>query len=283
MYFFFYVLPLFYIKGEIRSPFTTARGYKSLLVETELCFFKFSISFDSTVHNEYQNFISLFNTNSISEFLPRYRFLSGFLYSALICENLKIIPAANVLPVAIDIYRKLNSICDPLQKLNISNDLYILEVLKCVEKVFGKATKLQFDEQVTKFLSNDKYSIGLVHGDFHSRNLMQDLSGLTKIIDLDCCRLLGVREFDALYFALEQKWSCDGSFWIDTLSDCLNHSESDTEKCLSKFGVTFSKELALTFFLDRIGQEISLFNIEYSYNKMIPLINFLNKSNTYQK
>jgi serine/threonine protein kinase len=47
---------------------------------------------------------------------------------------------------------------------------------------------------VEAYLASKRYTVGVVHGDFHSRNILLESTGSPKLIDLDCLQLNGIQE-----------------------------------------------------------------------------------------
>lgn len=145
--------------------------------------------------------------------------------------------------------------------------------LNCVQVAFGADVAFSLREIVKDYLATDQYHVGLCHGDFHSRNIMRDLNGSDRMIDLDCTRFDGVVELDVLYFALEMKWSHSGTLWTDTLASAFDTQGKNISDSLRAFSVPWNNALGVVYYLDRVGQEFMSYGFRYTREQMMCIIN----------
>jgi hypothetical protein len=164
---------------------------------------------------------------------------------------------------AIEIQKKFDSTILPDKVLHLNNCPEIIMGISYFEKKFGKRISNKLKKIANDFLSSGKYHVGIIHGDFHSRNIMMSASGLVKIIDLDCVRFKSIREFDALYFAVEQEWSINKKLWCYSLINCFSGKSQQIRNYLKFFKIEWSNNLGIMFFLDRIGQDLINYKIIY--------------------
>jgi hypothetical protein len=229
---------------------------------------KLAISSKSTIRKEYKIFSKLRDEYFIlREILPNYIFIQYFFISALRSEFLNKVSSVESLAFAIKVQKKFNSIKFSDHILHLSDCPEIIKGISQFDSHFGSKTSNKLKKIATNFLSSGKYHVGLIHGDFHSRNIMIDNSGLVKIVDLDCFRFKSIREFDALYFALEEEWSANKNLWHYSLIDCLRGKKKKINNLLKSFNIEWCNNLGIVFFLDRIGQE--LINYKFTYSKSV--------------
>ena len=136
--------------------------------------------------------------------------------------------------------------------------------LDAVAELFGVEWIRALEDAVRPLAERGLYDLGFAHGDFHSRNIMMDATGNARLIDLDCLRTRGVQQFDALYFVMEAEWSRSGKEWFEQLSWYLAEEPPPAARAaLDQFGVVLTKELALAYCLDRIGQDRRNYGLQY--------------------
>jgi hypothetical protein len=268
-YLFIYVLPWLKLNSVFKGRFKVSLGYQSILVSSEKIFIKIALSKKSTIKKEYLNYCNLIKAQPLfASIFPRYYLLKGWFVTALVCERVIGILPSEALPIAVNIQKIFNQTIVHDRRLVLGDCPQIEEGLRCIRDGFGEQVSGRMQAIAEKFLLCDHYQVGLIHGDFHSRNLMKDEFGNPKVIDLDCVRQNGIRQFDALYFALEQEWSLSGTNWTKSLAYCLDGVQADLVQCLNCFEVKWSKRLGVAFFLDRLGQDILSYKIRYSRGKL---------------
>jgi hypothetical protein len=113
---------------------------------------------------------------------------------------------------------------------------------------------------INVFLKNNQLLIGPVHNDFHPQNILKIREGNPKIIDLDCFDCSGIQSLDQLYYLVEKKNQQNNINWIDYLFGEFLLDEDCKEIDSWPY---CKRELVIFFFLNRIGQEIRLFNSKH--------------------
>lgn len=147
-------------------------------------------------------------------------------------------------------------------RLSLADAPQMLRGLEVLEGLYGEALAARVRARVEVFLAAGDYHLGFAHGDFHSRNLMLDRHGAPRLLDLDCIRLNGVQEIDALYFVLEWEWSRSGALWQQSVVPFLRDAPPAAHRALLEgFGVAPTPGLAAALLVDRIGQEETTFGI----------------------
>jgi hypothetical protein len=264
-YVYLYVLPLLYLNKIIRFPVHMKRGYQSFLIDDGKIFLKIALSKRSTIFQEYRNYMQARECGPfIADLLPTYQLINKLLIKAIKCEHLAWVDSNSALPLAVYINHSFNKSVVLGQSLHLNECAELKAGLNHVERRFGIKVAKKMQHTLELFLLNGNYSVGIAHGDFHSRNIMVDVDKNPVIVDLDCMRFKSIREFDCLYFLLEQEWTLSGQIWIKTLTDCLCGVENSVKKGLESFGVIYSRELITAFFLDRVGQDVMRYRIVYS-------------------
>lgn len=265
MYLYGYAMPRLWLSGTIETPFSVARGHESFLLLLPESFLKLAISGKATINKEYDHYLRLTASYPLfTALLPRYRFLKGWRFFALQCERLTSVASPDALPFAIELQKQFDAAGIVQRRLTLSDCPQIQAGLHYMGTKFGRETACAMQQLVTDYLAHGHYTVGLAHGDFHSRNIMRDAAGSCRMIDIDCIRFQGIREFDAIYFALEQEWSANGRLWTETLGDCLAGAGHNVRKCIAAFDVAWSSGLGLAFFLDRVGQDVMDYEICYA-------------------
>jgi hypothetical protein len=136
--------------------------------------------------------------------------------------------------------------------------------IEVLSDLYGTATGQLVRRRLKQLSPLVDFDLGFAHGDFHSRNIVLDSSGAARLIDLDCARMNGVQQLDALYFVMESEWSTSGRQWFEQIAAYLrNELPKGAQIVLNQFGVTSTGGLALIYLLDRIGQEATHYGFRY--------------------
>jgi hypothetical protein len=279
VYLYLYAIPRLWLAGAIAAPFSISRGHGTFLLLSLTSFLKLAISSKDTIRKEYEHYLILTEAQPrLAELLPSYRLLQGALFFALQCECLVKIAPADALPPAVDLYRQFTTPAAVQRRLALSDCPQIQEGIRYIEAEFGNKVARAIQQLVLNYLAHGKYEVGLAHGDFHSRNIMRDSAGGCRLIDLDCIRFQGIREFDALYFALEQEWSASGRLWTETLGNCLTGAGDNVWKCMAAFDVAWSDGLGVAFFLDRLGQDAMHYGMRYARMHLESVLNAVTRT-----
>jgi hypothetical protein len=254
-----FALPLLRIRRVVRKPFTVRFAFRSAAVmdSSRLC--KVSLSRKSTIENEYRNFgAATQNWPSLLAIFPNIQFNSDGLVSYLTMSRYHPVGLEDSLEHASSAYQLMRS-CSNTHGLRmaVSDSPELRTGFAMLAELYGDPTTRTIRRHVDAFLASGDYHLGIAHGDFHSRNIVLDDLGAPRLVDLDCVRLNGIQELDALYFVLEWEWSRSGRPWHDTIVDMLRGTASEEQQAMLKtgFGVVGSFGLAMTYLVDRIGQE----------------------------
>lgn len=275
-YLYVYAVPRLWVTGDLSCPFSVSRGYGSFLLRSRVTFLKLANSKRPTIDKEYENYRKLTEKlPDLVEILPQYRYLKGRLLSALRCERLLKVAEPDALLLAIEVRRRLDHSVRIGARLTLSQCEQIIAGTDCIAVELGDNNALTMRKLAADFLEVGKYHVGLAHGDFHSRNIMCDQLGNCRLIDLDCVRLEGITEFDALYFALELEWSNSGALWTETLGRCFETQGENIAIPLEAFEVHWSDGLGVAFFLDRIGQDFANYGIRYPKEQLAFVVDCL--------
>ncbi len=272
-YLYILAIPALWLKGIISFPLTVIHGYRAFLLLSDAAVVKLAASKTSTIGREYANYIWLTQCQpNLVGIFPNYRYSRNALFSWLQSERLSPVPVAEALPLAVAARRQLDRSMRAAARLVPEQCPQILAGLRCIEAQFGARAAEGLRAVVADFLATGRYEVGLAHGDFHSRNLMRDQSGNFRLIDLDCVRLNGIAEFDALYFALEMEWSASGVLWTETLTYCFATQGRNIARYLAAFGVPWADALGFAFFLDRVGQDFLNYGFWYTREQLASVV-----------
>lgn len=233
---------------EGHYPILTEKAFYKIATKN-LCFFEYekdSINFLKTNYPE------------IAKLIPDYEYHNNY-FKTEILEPISDIKeqldsAKNILNI-FKIYGEKNQI-------NL-NDLYhIIDGLNIINYLMGEDKYSKIKKKVEDILENNKFRIGICHGDFHSKNIVKKDSDIF-IIDFDCLRKKSIQEFDIIYFMIQYIIYIDRNiWWYEALLKFDEQIEKHLEyKLFLEEFVSFDKikELKLLYFLDRIGQDAKYF------------------------
>ena len=258
------IIPM-YLAGEIPSLPGLSRGCRSFLILTGNKSIKFAMSGSLSLEKEFENYKKLLSKQEdFQRILPNYRIKRVRKVALLISEQFNEIDDMLKMAAALKIRKVLQENCTFSVRLNLSDCPEIIAGLDYIERFFGLQQALRLRKYVNDYLSLEGYVAGACHGDFHARNIMKNSIDEYVLIDLDCVRLNGIQDFDALYYSLECEWSKTGDLWVDSLTRSFSESNSITRNVLKNFDIQWTKGLGVSFFLDRIGQDYTQFGIRYS-------------------
>lgn len=252
-----------------------SRGYGSFILLDKNLFAKLAISNASTIDVEYYHYLALSVDPVAATLVPSYYFLKGIFVSALVCEILYSICHEDLLSHAVCVQNKLEMVGLANSRLTLADCPQIQAGLYQFEQEFGIDIANKIRCIANNYLAFGDYSVGLVHGDFHSRNLMIDAFGNSKLIDLDCIRYRGIRQFDPLYFALQLHSAANKLLWIDSLCVSFAMAGVNIVDSLSAFGISWSNAYGLAFCMDRIGQVQMTHCVIYPRSRLLPVVQAL--------
>ena len=220
---------------------------------------KIALSRKSTIENEYRNLAAATRRwPSLLAILPDMQLEGGAPVTYLTMSRYHPVGLVDSLEYASSAYQLTRS-CSSSDgvRMAVSDSPELLAGIDILAELYGGPMTRTIRRHVEVFLATGDYHLGFAHGDFHSRNIMLDDSGTPRLVDLDCVRLNGIQELDALYFVLEWEWSKSGRPWHDTIVDMLRGAASKEQQAMLKtgFGVAGSFGLAVTYLVDRVGQE----------------------------
>lgn len=252
-------IPWLRMRRVVRKPFTVRLAFRSAAVMdgSRLC--KVALSRKSTIGIEYRNFTAASRKwPRLLAIFPDMRLESDGLVAYLTMPRYHPVGLEGSLEHAWSAYRLMRS-CSNAQgaRMAVSDSPELLTGIAIIAELYDDPTTRAIRRQVEGFLASGDYHLGFAHGDFHSRNIVLDDLGAPRLVDLDCVRLNGIQELDALYFVLEQEWSRSGRPWHETIVDMLRGSASKEQQAMLKtgFGLEGGFGLAVTYLVDRIGQE----------------------------
>lgn len=153
--------------------------------------------------------------------------------------------------------------------------------IRVLAELYGADVVPLLDARLARLTSEGRCSVGFAHGDFHSRNMMLDAVGGVRLIDMDCMRVAGIQELDAVNFVLEDEWSRSGRQWFEQI-DAYLRDAAPVAGCqvLSSLGVTMSGDLAWLYILDRVGQETMNYGFQYLPRQLDAAVATLGRSGT---
>jgi hypothetical protein len=273
LYVFALVVPTLLLKGLVTLPLSVRRGHETILIFSKDLVVKIATSARSTIELEYLNCIAILQRYPLlAENVLHYQYYKNSIFSCLVSERLFPVPIADALTIAVRMRMKLDK-CDSQDgRLAFEKYSQIRVGLDCVQAVFGEEVVTSLRGTVEDYLAKGQYHVGFSHGDFHSRNIMRNRNGCDILIDLDCVRFDGIEELDALYFALEMAWSNSGTIWTETLAEAFDTQGQNIAESLLAFSVPWSSNLGTTYFLDRIGQDVTNYGFYYTREQMSSLI-----------
>lgn len=268
------VVPTLILKGLVSFPLAVGRGHEAILIFCKNCVVKIAISKKSAIEREYVNWVAILEKHPmLAECFPHYTFIRNTFFSCLLSERLFPIPVDDAQISAVRMRLLLDNSVRQDTRLVFEKYSQIHAGLNCVQTAFGVNVANSLCEIVKNYLITYQYRVGLSHGDFHSRNIMRDLNGFDRMIDLDCIRFEGIVELDVLYFALEMKWSHSGILWTDTLGSAFDMQGKNISDSLRAFSVSWNNALGVVYYLDRVGQEYMSYGYRYPREQMMCVIN----------
>jgi hypothetical protein len=237
-------------------------------------FFKVALAEPSPIEREYGNWESAMRVYpALAAVLPEYRMGNHRLVRYISMPRYTPVDPATGVEHARDAYEQMRSCSMQHQRLRISDSEELLEGLRVIGGLYGEAVHEKLRWAVCSFLADGHYHVGFAHGDFHARNIVVDDTGFSRIVDLDCARLAGVQELDALYFTLEWQWSHSRRLWYESLvSYFRGEIPADAAHLLDAFGVEYSHGLAVTYLADRVGQETLRYDFLYARKQLDPVM-----------
>jgi hypothetical protein len=262
-----FAIPWLIISRQVRGPLTVRLGFRSAAVmdRSRLC--KVALGSMSTIAREYENFAQATRKwPSLLAIFPELHLQDDGPVVYLTMPRYRPVALEDSLQLAARAYSVIGSCASSRgARLTLPDAQELLVGIQIIAELYGVSTSDKIRHHVETFLASGDYHLGFAHGDFHSRNIVLDNHGGARLIDLDCLRLNGIQELDALYFVLEWESSRSGRPWYATIVDVLQRTASrELQTMLSTgFGVQASFGLAATYLVDRIGQECRNFGVQW--------------------
>ena len=246
-----------YLKRFFFKSFTIQGVYyKNLIFSTKNKFFKIKIDKASSLSKEIDNYIYIKNVyieKNINSILPVFESGRNF----LITEKLEKINKNEYFDAFQNVFLVF-SIEDKYIKFceyNLANINKIIENFNY--KIDGNNIKL-----FNNYLKRNWDSIlkvGFCHGDLHTRNILKDKNGNYKIIDLDCFRPVGLRDFEVIYYVVELLWLENSLSWWNNLFELRKNNQF--EIYFNYLNLDLDDILPL-FLLDRFSQDLKYVKFE---------------------
>ena len=255
------------------KPISMSFVYSGAVVVDRERIYKIALSRKSTIDVEYKKYVNAGQRwPELVAILPDCQFQEEQFFSYLAMTRYHPIGMEGAIAQASNLYQFMRFCRTPnVQTMAISDSEELVAGFEVISNLFDRSVNRTVYRHVESFLSSGDYHVGIAHGDFHSRNITVDGCGNPRLIDLDCIRLKGIQELDALYFVVEMEWSRSGKLWYHTISDFLRGNIPASHRAvLEGFEVKISFPLCVTYLVDRIGQETKNFGFEYTRGMLDP-------------
>jgi len=153
----------------------------------------------------------------------------------------------------------------------MTNTIQGIEILTQIYKNNKlKSAKEEIENKLNDFLKNEIFNIGPCHGDFHSKNILQNIQNKAFLIDYDCFRSNSIQELDAVYFIVQKIIDDNQGIWwheaIENFNEIYLHNKKIYKDFLNIFIKQDINKLTLLYFIDRLGQD-------FKYDKSIKNLN----------
>jgi len=264
------IIPYFRINENLKKPFEIKRAFNSVVILDQNRVFKASLNRGNTLEREYINYKkSIESFPSLIKISPEFNRVCNSVISYLASTRYRELEGSSSIDAAIVVYELFRQSQVPERRLAISDSAELIAGLAVISSLYGNKTSRQIEHVIDSYLKNASYHIGFSHGDFHSRNIVVDDRSNPRLLDFDCVRLTGIQELDALYYMVELEWSRSGIMWYETIAAYIRGDISGEESTIMcKFDFCYNTGLAVTFFVDRIGQETRNFGGKYTTSQM---------------
>lgn len=197
---------------------------------------------------------------NIAPFVPKMTFGKGFVHDYIQLEKLQSLDRGEMLSFAFKILSEFREYGEK-QYCNKAAVNYINRGMNLIGILYGKSLKTQVSQRVKALLSLP-WTIGPLHGDFHSANLLKNGDNQPKIIDLDSFLLKGIQALDALNFIIDYEVSFSDNKWFEVLNNLLlNEYRCESISILQQFLEYDLNSLALLYVLNRLGYENSYYHL----------------------
>lgn len=266
-------IPWFLSRGMVGRRFSVLFAHECAMVFDERRLYKIALSDVSTIRLEYTNYrMAIEQWPQLRAVLPEIGFREATFLRYVTMARFRPLGPNESIPHASALYRVMRT-CGARGSKPMEEFRELLDGVEVIGGLYGAGIAGLIRGHVETYLAANDYHVGFAHGDFHSRNIMLDNHDTPRMIDLDCVRLAGIQELDAIYFVLEWEWSKSGTLWCQTLARFLKGQLApDCSTLLETFGVKPAFLLCVTYLADRLGQEAKMFGLRYTRTLLDPAI-----------
>ena len=271
---------MFRIRREIRGGVIVRTAHSSVVLLTDDWARKLEVWPNRALCREFEKYQCAIKTwPTLEDILAPLRFRRELLSASLVMRRYRPIALDSTLEHAARLYAVMKTCGRPVPAdFRIAASREIRAGVAALERLFGPQTA-QLARARVEQCSGGECSLGFAHGDFHSRNIMLGDDGRARLIDLDCLRMDGIQQLDALNFALEAEWSRTGSLWLEQIPLYLQGQLPQTTRPIFEvFGVSPTADLAWLYLLDRLGQESLNYGIQYRPGQLKRAMQVLERS-----
>lgn len=269
--------------GTLRKPFDVRCAHSGIVIIAADRVFKTAFANSYKVQLEvtkYRNAIARWPV--LRDILAPLQSYQTPVASCLMMDRYAPLSFEHALPYAVDLFQTMQ-LCKAARSdfVPLATAPQMQAGIKSLERLYGASIGDVLTARLAHFGVTGHYAVGFAHGDFHSRNIMLTASGDPKLIDLDCMRVDGIQELDALSFVLEAEWSRSGRPWFEQMPEFLtNELRSETRSALEAFNITFTADLAAVYLVERVGQEALNYGFEYLPHHLAKAADVLQRSMT---
>jgi len=260
------IIPFLTYFEKLSSSYVIKNAFHSIVIVSQERVFKVALDGKNTLSDEYSNFELIREEYPLLvDILPDFEFRENVFFSYLSMPFYKDFAFPENLELAVRIFHLLGEFSKhSTLRLTISESRELIEGLNVISEDYGELACERILRLVETYLENGNYHVGFAHGDFHSRNIYFDHEKNLKLLDLDCIRISGIQELDALYYLFESVWSKFGIPWYSTIVGYIEGTVSvEDVAILQKFQVEYDNGLAVVYLVDRIGQESLRYGFHY--------------------
>jgi hypothetical protein len=248
------------IQQKPQNILDLSKGAKTLNLVTLHNFYKlgfFSRQLQTEITNNQQ--IALMFPQ-LKPFLPKMIYNKGLIYEYVQLEKYQHLERDEMLPIAFKVLEVLRRYgkkqnCDSTMLSHINRGIRLIGIL------YGKKTSALISQNVTSLLARS-WTIGPVHGDFHTANLLKNTENFPKIIDLDNFSDNGIQALDAFNFIIDYEVRHSNQKWYEILQNMLiNKSYKPNVSIFQDFLDYDVDQIALLYCMNRLGYENSYYHL----------------------
>ena len=255
------------------GPFKVIYCHGGCIVQTRSSVYKVAFIHRSGLQEEARmGGLVIQSRPELRPFLIRSRFYSERYFACIAMPRCEIVGIEESVDYGLLIYEHMKSRDGHgKNQLVLAGDIELgLSIVSqvCAAKGFKHLSLL-----VEEYLTQKHYSIGVVHGDFHSRNILLDDYSQPKLIDLDCVKLRGIQELDAVHFVVEYVRSKTGQDWLTSIEHLVSGTgEVDLRRLSGLFCLMDEVGLYVVYMLNRLGLERRKYGMNYAAAIVKPVL-----------